>query len=1064
MLAGWISSSDQPMSPVISARQALSKSSARAPGWALVAAFGFLAFAVVAFSRAWIDGGVVLDGAGVALYARLGLDHLRAGGLPYWLPEMWAGSPAWALAPSFPVYVLVPFAAAFGPETAVKVVTLGTQIIGAWGTFVLARSLWPDAAALRQRGADGPQDAGSGDVETGSGGREIEVGGWVPGVVVATLAGLLYGLHPLFISHGALFGHETSVWVMAATPWLAWSFRLALRGGGPAYVGLAGLVAAFAVLQQAEHAYSLVVLCACMMAVEVARARRLGSGSSGAGAVVLRAGVAAGVGLALVAHWMVPLVSLADSFVFTPAESVRAVLTDGIGGALGRHPDAWLGRPQPLSGVVTFEEITKAFDRLDGVGSGGFYLSWVLVAVSVVSLVLLGRRDDDDGHLSAIFFASAIGIWMSSGGVALASSELAQRGQFLPFAVLGLVVGVLVGGFLRRLRLGRATVVVGALSAVVLINVPYLTPFLSLQKVVPFLGSIRFPRFYPVAMLGLALGAAYPLTLVRTWTLRRAPAAAPALVTAGCLILAGLFVVDIDAYRSYYRLRPPASSDAADRAAATLAAEGDDFRVAVGSFGDPRLVESLLVRGQQLSVGWPHPLAGKDLWTLTGAAVASLAPGYRQAALGLSSTAFLAWEESDRANQERKEAEESKESEAAGSPTGGAPANLSAAGPAAIDGLGPPTSDIEDGSVSLAPRASQPAELRVDRIVLERNPKFVPLVRAYRQAVVVEDPDLATGMAVALAPRYIGVVTGAGEEARALGPSAAAAIGGETPCGEAGPRLSGRAADQSLPAEVAMACALSRWVDTEEGRRLADLAERPGAIFRSPVGGLAGLSVLLEGSSEGVELVLRQVGADGRSLGDEVLRTTATGRDHNGLVAFPFDPIATSAGASYAFSLSCNGCEGEPRRLGQVEAAAGDGNLVVDGAIDRSRSATFALMYDRVPPAQVSQTRITADRGGPGRWAIRTQGADPSLLVVAEAFFPGWQATVDGRPAPVLKADGAFLGVFLPAGEHEVALVYEKPTSVVLGRALTVAGLVISLILLCAPLAARRRRTPRERR
>ena len=29
--------------------------------------------------------------------------------------------------------------------------------------------------------------------------------------------------------------------------------------------------------------------------------------------------------------------------------------------------------------------------------------------------------------------------------------------------------------------------------------------------------------------------------------------------------------------------------------------------------------------------------------------------------------------------------------------------------------------------------------------------------------------------------------------------------------------------------------------------------------------------------------------------------------------------------------------------------------------------------------------------------------------MVAEAYFPGWKATVDGRPAPVLRADGAFV-------------------------------------------------------
>ncbi len=932
---------------------------------------GLLAFAVVAFTGAWTKGQVTLDGAGVALYARLGVDHIREGGLPYWLPEMWAGSPAWALAPSFPVYFLLPFTTLFGPEVGVKVVTLLTQVVGAWGTFVLARSLWS------QRRESLPVDP----------------------LIPAVLAGLFYGLHPLFISHGALFGHETSVWVMAATPWLVWSFRLALIGAGARYIALAGLVAAFAVLQQAEHAYSLVVLCACMLAVEAARARVEGAGSGSVTAVLLRGGTAAVIGLALVAHWLAPFLSLADSFVFTPAESVRAVLVDGIGGALGRHPDAWLSRPEPLSGTVSFEQITRAFDRLDGVGSGGFYLSLLLVGLTLVTLILLARHDDDDGHLTAILFASAIGIWLSSGGVALASSDLAERGILLPFAILGVTVGALVGGFLRRLRLGRVAIAAGVIAAMFFVILPYITPFLALQKVVPFLSSIRFPRFYPVAMLGLALGAVYPLTMVAAWAYRRRAEYAPLLTGALALALAGAFLVDIDAYRSYYRLRPPDSVAASADAARRLAAEGDDFRVAAYSFGDPRLIESLLAADQELSVGWPHPLAGKDLWSLTGSAVASLSRGYRDSALALSSTAFLASE---------------KVTEKAG-------------------------------------------RARVSEIVLERNPRWLPMVRAYDQAVVVEEPSLAAGLAVALAQRHIGVVTGDGEVAKALGPPAAATVGPDG-CGPT-PQIRGRAAQQGVAGEVAMACALDRWVDTEEGRGLVDVSDEPGAVFRASASGLRGVSVLLDGEPGRSELVLRKVGSDGRSIGDEVLRTRASGRDHNELTAFAFDAIASSAGTTYAFQLACAGCAKDERpRLGRVAEASGNGNFVAEGRLDRRRLATFSLLYDRVPAAEPSATTVTGTRVGPGAWRVTTSGTEPSLVVVGEAWFPGWDATVDGRNTQVHKADGAFLGVPVAAGSHTVELRYRAPFSATVGRVLTLGGLVVCAVFLLVPRRRRKRR------
>src|SRR5205823_42251 len=51
----------------------------------------------------------------------------------------------------------------------------------------------------------------------------------------------------------------------------------------------------------------------------------------------------------------------------------------------------------------------------------------------------------------------------------------------------------------------------------------------------------------------------------------------------------------------------------------------------------------------------------------------------------------------------------------------------------------------------------------------------------------------------------------------------------------------------------------------------------------------------------------------------------------------------------------------------------------------------------------------------------------PGVLVVSQAWFPGWRATVDGRSAPVVRADGLVLGVPVPAGSHRVVLRYVPP-------------------------------------
>jgi hypothetical protein len=43
-----------------------------------------------------------------------------------------------------------------------------------------------------------------------------------------------------------------------------------------------------------------------------------------------------------------------------------------------------------------------------------------------------------------------------------------------------------------------------------------------------------------------------------------------------------------------------------------------------------------------------------------------------------------------------------------------------------------------------------------------------------------------------------------------------------------------------------------------------------------------------------------------------------------------------------------------------------------------------------------------------------------ALLILADAHYPGWQATIEGEPATIYQADGLFRGVFVPAGENEI--------------------------------------------
>ena len=94
---------------------------------------------------------------------------------------------------------------------------------------------------------------------------------------------------------------------------------------------------------------------------------------------------------------------------------------------------------------------------------------------------------------------------------------------------------------------------------------------------------------------------------------------------------------------------------------------------------------------------------------------------------------------------------------------------------------------------------------------------------------------------------------------------------------------------------------------------------------------------------------------------------------------------------------------------------------------------------------------------GPGRVTLRSYSrggayvfdADmsrPGYVVISDVVWRGWRASIDGRPAGVHRANAAFIAVHVPAGKHEVRLVY-RPWSFVIGAWLTAITLLVLALL-----------------
>jgi hypothetical protein len=83
-----------------------------------------------------------------------------------------------------------------------------------------------------------------------------------------------------------------------------------------------------------------------------------------------------------------------------------------------------------------------------------------------------------------------------------------------------------------------------------------------------------------------------------------------------------------------------------------------------------------------------------------------------------------------------------------------------------------------------------------------------------------------------------------------------------------------------------------------------------------------------------------------------------------------------------------------------------------------------------------------------GRRTFRTNSATGGRFVLVEQFFPGWHATVDGRPVPIERWHQAFQAIEVPPGSHRVSFEF-RSGSLRLGAVISIVALA-GLIALAA--------------
>jgi hypothetical protein len=83
----------------------------------------------------------------------------------------------------------------------------------------------------------------------------------------------------------------------------------------------------------------------------------------------------------------------------------------------------------------------------------------------------------------------------------------------------------------------------------------------------------------------------------------------------------------------------------------------------------------------------------------------------------------------------------------------------------------------------------------------------------------------------------------------------------------------------------------------------------------------------------------------------------------------------------------------------------------------------------------------------PERVSLSVASEMGGLLVLSDAYYPGWHATIDGQIAEIFQTDGYFRGLLVPAGSHNVEFRYE-PASLPAGLVMTTLGIFGLIVLL----------------
>jgi uncharacterized membrane protein YfhO len=154
--------------------------------------------------------------------------------------------------------------------------------------------------------------------------------------------------------------------------------------------------------------------------------------------------------------------------------------------------------------------------------------------------------------------------------------------------------------------------------------------------------------------------------------------------------------------------------------------------------------------------------------------------------------------------------------------------------------------------------------------------------------------------------------------------------------------------------------------------------------------------------------------------------------------------VIESVGDKESFQEHFSQIEGLPRLrwypcanfVSSHEKALGQ---IAEGSADPSRiiiEDPYSSDQENCESSTVQSGQVEWISQSPNHLRVSAFAPDGGWLLLADTWYPGWRANIDGQEVPIYPADAVYRAVRLPEGEHQIEISY-RPLSFVIGATLS---------------------------